>query len=81
MEESKNMIVVGSAGENFRSSWVEAEWRLFINELRSGRKQGNIMTVITPDLTLADLPLSLRYYEVIPFGEKALPVILSFLKK
>lgn len=65
LEQSKHMIVAGTSLENVMSGWVEAEWRLFINEKRSGRKSGNIISIIDNGLSPADLPMSLRYYEVI----------------
>jgi hypothetical protein len=65
LEGSRHFILFGAKMENILSSWVEAEWRLFINEKRSGRKSGNFLTIIGSDLSLARLPLSLRYYEVI----------------
>ena len=66
LEGSRHFILFGTKKENILSSWVEAEWRLFINEMRSGRKSGNFLTAVAGDLSPAELPLSLRYYEVIP---------------
>lgn len=65
LDNSKHMIIAGTSIENIMSGWVEAEWRLFINEKRSGRKTGNIITVIDNGLLPSALPMSLRYYEVI----------------
>ncbi|MBU7007153.1 toll/interleukin-1 receptor domain-containing protein [Phosphitispora fastidiosa] len=65
----QHMIVVASSVDNVLSQWVEGEWGFFINEKRSGRKAGNIVTVIVGSLNISDLPPSLRYYEVIPFEE------------
>lgn len=65
LERSRHFILFGTKKEYILSSWVEAEWRLFINEIRSGRKNGNFLTALAGDLSPADLPLSLRYYEVI----------------
>ncbi len=65
LEGSRHFILFGTRQENILSSWVEAEWRLFINEIRSGRKSGNFLTAVGGDLSPAELPLSLRYYEVI----------------
>jgi hypothetical protein len=78
LENSKHMILIVSLVEHIKSSWVEAEWRVFINEKRSGRKGGNFLTVTVGDLTPDKLPISLRYYEVIPyeiFREKILPYV------
>ena len=80
LDDSKHMIVVTSKKEYVASSWVEAEWGLFINEKRSGRKSGNIITLIIDTMRIEDLPSSLRYYEVIPFDPKTFEKILKYLK-
>jgi hypothetical protein len=64
LDGSRHFILFGTKKENIFRSWVEAEWRLFIKELRSGRKSGNFLTVISGVLTPGELPL-LRYYELI----------------
>lgn len=79
LDVARHMIVVTSSRDNVRSRWVEAEWGLFINEMRSGRKDGNIVTVAVGNLTPADLPASLRYYEVIPFQQQAFPKLLRYV--
>jgi len=73
------MIVVTTSRANVTSSWVEAEWGLFINEKRSGRKAGNLITVVAGNLRPSDLPASLRYYEVIPFEPAAYQKILRYV--
>ena len=79
LEQANHLIVVGTKPEYFLSGWVEAEWRVFINEKRSGRKSGNIVTIIPADVSLDNLPMSLRYYEVIPFSDAGLAKLLHFL--
>jgi hypothetical protein len=80
LNNAKHMIVVTSKQEYVEASWVEAEWGLFINEKRSGRKLGNIITLIIGTMRIDDLPSSLRYYEVIPFDPKTFEKILKYLK-
>lgn len=80
LNNAKHMIVVTSKQEYVEASWVEAEWGLFINEKRSGRKLGNIITLIIGTMRIEDLPSSLRYYEVIPFDPKAFEKILKYLR-
>jgi hypothetical protein len=80
LNNAKHMIVVTSKQEYVEASWVEAEWGLFINEKRSGRKLGNIITMIVGNMRIDDLPSSLRYYEVIPFDPNAFEKILKYLK-
>ena len=78
LEEAEHLIVVTSSADNVRAAWVEAEWGFFINEKRSGRKSGNLITVIVGALKAAELPPSLRYYEVIQFD--ALDKVLGYVK-
>src|SRR5581483_625412 len=46
MEECRHLVVVASSKEHLESKWVQAEWRMFLNEVRSGRKSGNVLTVL-----------------------------------
>jgi hypothetical protein len=79
LEQSKHLILAGTSLENLSSGWVEAEWRVFINEMRSGRKHGNLVTVVPSDLAPGSLPLSLRYYEVIPISEDFCERVLRYV--
>jgi hypothetical protein len=81
LDETKHMIVVTSSSDNVRSSWVEAEWGFFINEKRSDRKSGNLITLTVGDVGPADLPPSLRSHAVIPYGEKHLPHLLDYVSR
>ena len=80
LDTSKHMLVITSKKGFVEAPWVEAEWGLFINEKRSGRKSGNIITFIIGTMRIEDLPSSLRYYEVIPFDPKNFEKILKYLK-
>ena len=51
LEGSRHFILFGTKIENIQSSWVEAEWRLFINEKRSGRKAKKFLTAVGGDLS------------------------------
>lgn len=79
LDACTHMIVVGSSVENITSSWVEAEWRFFLNRIRSGKTKGNLLTVITNTLKIDDLPPSLQNFEVLNFTnyEK----VYSYVKK
>ena len=79
LEGSRHFILFGTKKENILSSWVEAEWRLFINEKRSGRKAGNFLTAIGGDLSPAELPMALRYYEVIPAEGNYIERVLRYV--
>ena len=39
LDQSRHLVLVATSVENLTSGWVEAEWRVFINEIRSGRKK------------------------------------------
>src|SRR4051812_44685805 len=52
---AEHLVVVTSSTEKVCSPWVEAEWGLFLNEKRSGRKRGNIITVIFDEMRIVDL--------------------------
>jgi len=80
LESARHMIVVTSTKENVESSWVEMEWRFFINEKRSGRKQGNLVTVIAGGLLAEALPPSLRYYECIRLDNAGLQTLLAYVR-
>ena len=68
LDAAKNIIVVATNKENVLSGWVQYEWTAFANEKRSGRKDGNIITLIDENMPLAELPILLRQFEVIPFS-------------
>jgi uncharacterized protein YegL len=80
LDLAKHMIVVTSRKEYVESKWVEVEWGSFINEKRSGRKQGNIITLIVGSMKISDLPTSLRNYEVLPFDPTTFDKILPCLE-
>ena len=80
LEVSQHLVVVGSSREYLLSGWVEAEWRVFINEKRSGHKIGNVVTMISDALTPEDLPMSLRYYEVMTLDAEGLERLMSFVQ-
>lgn len=81
LEQAHHMVVLTSSRENVMSSWVEAEWGLFINELRSGYKNGNLVTMVVDGCTPRDLPPNLRNYEVISFSKTGFQQLLKYVRK
>lgn len=79
LEECEHLVVVTSSKENLESRWVRAEWRMFLNELRSGRKTGNVLTVLAGNMTITDLPLSLRSFQVERLTELGLQNVYNYL--
>ena len=80
LDSARHLVVVTNCVDNVLASWVEAEWRVFINEKRSGRKTGNTITLVAAGMAPGELPMSLRYYEVIPLHGSRGDRLLSYLK-
>lgn len=70
IEQSHHMIVIASNVrylEKKTSSYVYYEWHTFSEEIKSGRKCGNLMTIITDQVQIAELPIALRNSQTFPF--------------
>jgi len=66
IENSKHFIIVGSSVENLKSSWVEAELQLFELLKREGKKQGNIIPIMSSrNIDMTELPVTLRQYTLL----------------
>ena len=65
LDSATHMIIIASKPEHIESSYVQSEWRTFIEEKRTGRKTGNIITIINFDIS--SLPISLRQFESFDF--------------
>ena len=81
IEKARHLVVVTSKREYATSKWVEYEWRLFLGEKLAGRKSGNLISVISGDMGIKDLPISLRNREVIPLNPEGLNNLLGFITK
>ena len=79
IEHTCHMVVVTSSRANVEGEWVQAEWGSFINEKRSGRKNGNLVTLLVGALSPADLPMSLRNLEVLPYSDEGLTKLLAYV--
>ena len=62
LESSKVLILVGTNPDYVKAKWVEYEWRTFNNEIHSGRKNGQILTVLV-GMAVDQLPIALRRWE------------------
>ncbi|MCM1723310.1 toll/interleukin-1 receptor domain-containing protein [Bacteroides ovatus] len=70
IEQSHHMIVIASNVrfvEMKTSSYVYYEWHTFSEEIKSGRKSGNLMTIITDQVQIAELPIALWNSQTFPF--------------
>lgn len=66
LEHSTHLVVVASSVshvEEDTSPYVYYEWKTFSEEKRSGRKKGNIMTIVTRKEITNELPIALRNNE------------------
>lgn len=68
LEKSDNLILYTSRKEYPVSEFVNFEWSSFLNEILSGRKSGNIITILK-DIKVADLPLALRGRESFDYNK------------
>jgi hypothetical protein len=80
LDQARHLVVVTSSAANVQAPWVEAEWGFFINEKRSGRKAGNLVTVVVGALPPDRLPPSLRYYEALPLNPQGLETLLRYVR-
>lgn len=59
LESVQHLILIASKNKYILSSYVESEWRTFLEEKRCGRKNGNLLTILN-GINLSELPISLR---------------------
>ncbi|MBR2961676.1 MAG: TIR domain-containing protein [Alistipes sp.] len=70
LESVDHMIVFTSNAAYVNSTYVKSEWRTFVEEKRSGRKTGNIVTILK-GVQIDDLPIALRSVQFFPYGDYA----------
>ena len=68
LDSADHLILFASKAEYAKTTYVKNEWRLFLEEKRSGRKEGNILTVLK-GVELASLPISLRQFQSFEFED------------
>ncbi len=71
IDKSKHMILIGSNPEYLKTSWVKDEWSTFNNEIREGRKKGNLILLLSDDIAAnkGSLPGQLRQKEIVKMSE------------
>jgi len=72
LDSSSDLIIVSSNVDYLKketSSYVYEEWHTFVEEIRSGRKKGNIITIFTKDVDLKKVPIALRNRQSFLFTE------------
>lgn len=78
LDECQHLIVFCTKPEYADSKFVKEEWQSFRNEKLSGRKDGNILTIVADNISIGSLPYGLRRYEVIRLSEYE-RVLLNYL--
>ncbi len=68
LDSADHMIVFASKAEYVTTPYVSYEWRTFAEELRSGRKGGNIVTVLK-GVSVPKLPIGLRNYQSFDYND------------
>ncbi len=81
IDKSKHMILIGSNPEYLKTAWVKDEWSTFNNEIREGRKKGNLILLLSDDIVenKGSLPVQLRQKEIIKMSEFRFS-LLSYLR-
>lgn len=72
LDVSKHLIVVASSADFTKekySPYVYYEWKTFSEEKRSGRKTGNILTVVPDKSIVKSLPIALRNVQSFTYNE------------
>ena len=72
LENSKHFILVTSSVQNVMpetSSYVYYEWHTFSEEKKSGRKNGNIVLIVTNLDMIGELPIALRNNQTFHFDD------------
>lgn len=79
LAEAQNLVVVASSATNIKVGYVQAEWRVFVDEKRAGRKPGNIITLLFGTIAINQLPLALRQYQLLEWTDQSKQDLLRFL--
>ena len=77
LESARVLILVASCREHIESPWVETEWDSFLQNIRSGNKQGELFIFNCGDLKPTDLPLFLRRQQM--FANNSMDKLLQFV--
>ena len=68
LDSVKHLILVTSSEQYAESSYVQSEWRTFLEEKRAGRKKGNLLTILK-GVNASELPISLRHFQSFEYSE------------
>ena len=79
LDATKHLLVVATTIGHIKSKWVKYEWSTFSNDLKSNYRDGNLITILSPDITPRMLPASLRHMQ--SFSIENFENILPYVKK
>lgn len=68
LEAADHFILFASKLDYVTSPYVANEWRIFIEEKRSGRKKGNFLTILK-GVDVDKLPISLIHHQNFPYSD------------
>lgn len=80
LESAEILVLVGSCREFIESRYVSAEWGSFLEENRSGRKQGELFIINCGALKPANLPLFLRKHQMFNADDLGLERLVQFVR-
>lgn len=66
LDQCHHLIVISTSIDNIMSKWVYHEWSTFSNDIKSGYREGNLLTVLSDTIELRSLPASLRHQQSFP---------------
>ena len=68
LDHTRHMIVIATNVKNLESKWVQHEWSTFSNDLKSGYRTGNLLTILGDSIDKKQLPASLRHKQSFSFN-------------
>jgi hypothetical protein len=82
IDKCEHMVVIARTLESLKSAQIQKETGMFLVEEVSGRKQGNLITMIFGEMKIDQLPIRYRSSQVILFNpENDFQELVDFLKK
>ena len=79
LDTCMHMIVIASSSQNLHSKWVKHEWSTFSNDLNSGYRDGNLLTILD-NISPKNLPAGLRHQQSFKYESFKDGRILGYLK-
>jgi hypothetical protein len=71
LDTAQILVILATSADDFRSGWVDYEWKSFLNEILSGRKPNGQIFSLLSGVQVAELPFALRSRQMVPFSPLA----------